>query len=149
MKLSRWLLFLSGLTSLSATAFEPFQVKDIRVDGIQRTEPGTVFSYLPVKVGDTLTEERAAEAVKSLYATGFFKDVRLEADGNVLVVTVVERPAISQIDFVGQKEFDKDKLRDALKQTGLAQGISPHSGIVRGPQRMITYDRPGWSARSS
>jgi outer membrane protein insertion porin family len=73
MKLQRWLLFLlSGLISLCASAFEPFQVKDIRVDGIQRTEAGTVFSYLPVKVGDTLTEERAAEAVKSLYATGFF-----------------------------------------------------------------------------
>jgi outer membrane protein insertion porin family len=122
MKLSRLLLLLSGFYSLSASAFEPFQVKDIRVEGIQRTEPGTIFSYLSVKVGDTLTEDKAAQAVRSLYATGFFKDVRLEADGNVLVVSVVERPAISEINFVGQKEFDKDKLRDALKQTGLAQG---------------------------
>ncbi len=122
MKLSRLLLFLSGLYSLSVAAFDPFQVKDIRIEGIQRTEPGTVFSYLPIKVGDTLNEDKAAEAVKSLYATGFFKDVRLEVDGNVLIVNVVERPAISQIDFVGQKEFDKDKLRDALKQTGLSQG---------------------------
>src|SRR5215471_3322434 len=122
MKLSRWLLLLSSLFSLSASAFEPFQVKDIRVEGIQRTEPGTIFSYLPVRVGDTLTEEKAAEAVRALYATGFFKDVRLEADGNVLVVSVLERPAISDINFIGQKEFDKDKLRDALKQTGLAQG---------------------------
>jgi len=139
MKLSRWLLFLSGLTSLSATAFEPFQVKDIRVDGIQRTEPGTVFSYLPVKVGDTLTEERAAEAVKSLYATGFFKDVRLEADGNVLVVSVVERPAISQIEFVGEKEFDKEKLRDALKQIGLAQGrIFDRSLLEKAEQELKT-----------
>src|SRR6185295_5358581 len=102
---------LSGLYSLHASAFEPFQVKDIRVEGVKRTEPGTVFSYLPVRVGDTLTEEKAADAVKALYATGFFKDVRLEADGDVLVVSVVERPAIAQIDFVGEKEFDKDKLR--------------------------------------
>jgi outer membrane protein insertion porin family len=122
MKLSRLLLLLSGFYSLSASAFEPFQVKDIRVEGIQRTEPGTIFSYLPVKVGDTLTEDKVAQAVRSLYATGFFKDVRLEADGNVLVVSVVERPAISEINFVGQKEFEKDKLRDALKQTGLSQG---------------------------
>jgi len=122
MSFVRLLLVLSGLYSLSASAFEPFQVKDIRVEGIQRTEPGTVFSYLPIKVGDTLTEEKAAEAIKSLYATGFFKDVQLEQDGNVLVVTLVERPAIAQIDFVGQKEFDKEKLRDALKQIGLAQG---------------------------
>ena len=139
MKLSRWLLLLSGLISLSASAFEPFQVKDIRVDGIQRTEAGTVFSYLPVKVGDTLTEERAAEAVKSLYATGFFKDVRLEAEGNVLVVSVVERPAISQIDFVGEKEFDKDKLRDALKQIGLAQGrIFDRSLLEKAEQELKT-----------
>ena len=115
MKLSRLLLLLSGFYSLSASAFEPFQVKDIRVEGIQRTEPGTIFSYLPVKVGETITDEKAAQAVRALYATGFFKDVRLEAEGNVLVVAVVERPAIAEINFIGEKEFDKDKLRDALK----------------------------------
>jgi outer membrane protein insertion porin family len=139
MKLSRWVLFISGLTSLSASAFEPFQVKDIRVEGIQRTEAGTVFSYLPIRVGDTLTDEKAAEAVKSLYATGFFKDVRLEADNGVLVVSVVERPAIAQIDFVGSKEFDKDKLRDALKQIGLAQGrIFDRSLLEKAEQELKT-----------
>jgi outer membrane protein insertion porin family len=139
MKLPGWLLLLSSLYSLSASAFEPFQVKDIRVEGIQRTEPGTVFSYLPVKIGDTLTEEGAAEAIKALYATGFFKDVRLEAEGNVLVVTVVERPAIAQIDFVGQKEFDKDKLRDALKHIGLAQGrIFDRSLLEKAEQELKT-----------
>jgi outer membrane protein insertion porin family len=139
MKLSGWLLLLSSLYSLSASAFEPFQVKDIRVEGIQRTEPGTIFSYLPIKVGDTLTEEKAAEAIKSLYATGFFKDVRLEADGDVLVVAVVERPAIAEITFVGQKEFDKDKLRDALKQIGLAQGrIFDRSLLEKAEQELKT-----------
>ena len=139
MNLSRLLLVLSGLYSLSASAFESFQVKDIRVEGIQRTEPGTVFSYLPIKVGDTLTEDKAAEAIKSLYATGFFKDIRLEQDGNVLVVSLVERPAIAQIDFVGQKEFDKDKLRDALKQIGLAQGrIFDRSLLEKAEQELKT-----------
>ncbi len=139
MKLSGWLLLLSSLYSLSASAFEPFQVKDIRVEGIQRTEPGTIFSYLPIKVGDTLTEEKAAEAIKSLYATGFFKDVRLEADGDVLVVAVIERPAIAEITFVGQKEFDKDKLRDALKQIGLAQGrIFDRSLLEKAEQELKT-----------
>ena len=139
MKRSCWLLLLSSLYSLSASAFEPFLVKDIRVEGIQRTEPGTVFSYLPVKIGDTLTEEGAAEAIKSLFATGFFKDVRLEAEGNVLVVSVVERPAIAQIDFVGQKEFDKDKLREALKHIGLAQGrIFDRSLLERAEQELKT-----------
>ena len=97
MKLSRLLFFISGFTSLTASAFEPFQVKDIRVEGIQRTEPGTIFSYLPVRVGETMTEDKAAQAIRSLYATGFFKDVTLEAEGGVLVVVVQERPAIAQI----------------------------------------------------
>ena len=139
MKRSCWLLLLSSLYSLSATAFEPFLVKDIRIEGIQRTEPGTVFSYLPVRIGDTLTEEGAAEAIKALFATGFFKDVRLEAEGNVLVVSVVERPAIAQIDFVGQKEFDKDKLREALKHIGLAQGrIFDRSLLEKAEQELKT-----------
>jgi outer membrane protein insertion porin family len=122
MKLLRLLLLLSLFGSLPASAFDPFQVKDIRIEGAQRTEPGTIFSYLPIKVGETLTDDKAAQAVRALYATGFFKDVRLEAEGNVLVVSVVERPAIADITFTGQKEFDKDKLREALKQTGLSQG---------------------------
>ncbi|MGH8678479.1 MAG: outer membrane protein assembly factor BamA [Burkholderiales bacterium] len=115
------LALLTGLHSFPAQAFEPFEVRDIRVEGIQRTEPGTVFTYLPIKVGERVTEERASAAVKALYATGFFKDVRLEAEGNVLVVVVQERPAIAQIDINGSKEFDKDKLKDALRQIGLAE----------------------------
>src|SRR5918995_2209728 len=99
-----------ALSSLPAQAREPFVVKDIRVDGIQRTEAGTVFSYLPVKVGDTLDDEKAAAAIKALYATGFFKDVRLESENGVLVVVVEERPAIAQISIIGAKEFEKDKL---------------------------------------
>ena len=114
-------VILSSLVSLSALAFEPFQVKDIRVEGIQRTEAGTVFSYLPVKVGDTVDEERATAAVKALYATGFFKDVRLEQDGDVLVVVVEERPAIAQISIAGSKDIDAKQLKEGLKQIGLAE----------------------------
>src|SRR5258708_39414709 len=88
---------LSSLVSLPSLAFEPFKVKDIRVEGIQRTEAGTVFSYLPIKIGDTVNEERVTAAVKALYATGFFNDVRLEADGDVLVVLIEGRPAIAQV----------------------------------------------------
>jgi outer membrane protein insertion porin family len=121
MKQCLLLLVLSSLVSLSALAFEPFQVKDIRVEGIQRTEAGTVFSYLPVKVGDTIDQERATAAVKALYATGFFKDVRLGQDGDVLVVVVEERPAIAQIAIAGSKEFDAKQLKEGLKQIGLAE----------------------------
>lgn len=104
-----------------ALAFEPFVVKDIRVEGIQRTEAGTVFSYLPVKVGERFTDEKASQAIKSLFATGFFKDVRIEVDNDVIVVVVDERPAISSIEFVGTKEFDKDTLKKGLKEVGLAE----------------------------
>ena len=114
------LLVLAG-TAL-AQSFAPFVVKDIRVEGLQRTEAGTVFSYLPVKVGETMTEEKAQQALRALFATGFFRDVRLEVENNVLVVLVEERPAIAQIDFVGVKEFDNDTLRKIMRETGLSEG---------------------------
>ncbi len=112
---------IAALFASPALAFEPFVVKDIRVEGIQRTEAGTVFSYLPVKVGERFSEDKAAQAIKALFATGFFKDVRLEVENDVIVVLVDERPAISQIDFVGIKEFEKDALKKGLKEVGLAE----------------------------
>ena len=105
-----------------AQDFAPFTVKDIRVEGLQRTEPGTVFSYLPVKVGETMNPEKARAALRALYATGFFQDVRLEVEGDVLVVFVRERPAIAQIDFSGMKEFDAETVRKVLRDLGLAEG---------------------------
>ncbi|HEV2611270.1 MAG TPA: outer membrane protein assembly factor BamA [Noviherbaspirillum sp.] len=104
-----------------ALAVDPFTVKDIRVEGIQRTEAGTVFSYLPVRVGETYTDEKGAAAIKALYATGFFKDVRIEVEGDVLVVMVEERPAIASVDFSGVKEFEKDQLTKSLKDIGLGE----------------------------
>ena len=104
-----------------AFAFEPFVIRDIRVEGVQRTEPGTVFSYLPVRVGDRITDEKASEAVKALFATGFFRDVRLEVEGDVLVVYVEERPAIASVDITGAKEFVKDTLKKVLREQGLAE----------------------------
>lgn len=121
MKLKTISLLLMSLYAASAAAIEPFVVKDIRVEGIQRTEAGTVFSYLPVKVGETLDDAKAAAAIKALFATGFFKDVRLETENGVLIVMLQERPAISQIDFVGLKEFTKEQLKDGLKQIGLTE----------------------------
>ncbi|MBC7943741.1 MAG: outer membrane protein assembly factor BamA [Burkholderiales bacterium] len=117
-------VFFSSLSfsiSFNAQAIEPFIVKDIRVEGIQRTEAGTVFSYLPIKVGDTVDDEKAAAAIKSLYATGFFKDVRLEAENGVLLVMVQERPAIASIEITGNKEFETEQLKTGLKQVGLAE----------------------------
>jgi outer membrane protein insertion porin family len=112
---------IAALLASPAFAFDPFTVTDIRVEGIQRTEAGTIFGYLPVKVGDTLTGDKASDAVKRLFATGFFKDVRLEIDGTVLVVLIEERPAIASIEFEGLKAFDKEQLRKGLKDVGLAE----------------------------
>ena len=130
-------VFLCACRILPVLAFEPFVVKDIRVEGVQRTDAGTVFNYLPIKVGDRVDDEKASAAVKALYATGFFRDVRLEVEGDVLVVIVQERPTISQIDIVGMKEFDKDTLKKALKDIGVAESrIFDRSALERAEQEL-------------
>src|SRR3972149_11064743 len=111
-------------------AFRSFVVKDIRVEGLQRTEPGTVFSSLPVKVGETMTEEKEQQALRALFATGFFRDVRLEVENDVLVVLVEERPAIAQVDFSGVKEFEGETLRKVLREMGLAEGRTFDRGAL-------------------
>jgi outer membrane protein insertion porin family len=105
---------LAAFFSAAAFAIQPFVIKDIRVEGAQRTEAGTVFSYLPIKVGESMDDDKAAAAIKALYATGFYSDVRLEVENDVLIVFLVERPAISQIDINGAKEFTKENLKDGL-----------------------------------
>ncbi len=107
----------------SAWAVEPFQLKDIRVEGIQRSDAGTVFASLPFRVGDTYTDEKGSAALRALFATGLFKDVRLEIDDGVVVVIVEERPVIANIDFRGLKEFDKDTLTKSLKDFGIGEGL--------------------------
>ena len=106
----------------SAFALDPFVIKDIRVEGLQRTEAGTVFNYLAVEVGDVMSDEKATKAIKSLYNTGFFKDVRIEAEGDVLIVTVQERASVAKIDFSGNKSFPSDKMLEGLKQIGITEG---------------------------
>ena len=122
MRLLAFVFCLVAAAGAWAQTFKPFVVRDIRVEGLQRTEPGTVFSYLPVKVGETMTEEKAQQALRALFATGFFKDVRLEVENDVLVVLVEERPAIAQVDFSGVKEFEGDTLRKVLREMGIAEG---------------------------
>src|SRR5947208_1729875 len=100
----------AALHAGSANAVEPFVVKDIRVEGLQRTDPGTVFASLPFRIGETYTDEKGAAALRALFATGLFKDVRIEVDNGVAIVIIDERPVIANIDFVGLKEFEKDAL---------------------------------------
>ena len=137
MKLKNLAGLIPLLYAASAVAIEPFVVKDIRVEGIQRTEAGTVFSYLPVKVGDKLDDEHAAAAIRALFATGFFKDVRLEMQQGVLIVLVRERPSIASIEINGVKDFPKDTLRDNLKSVGLADGrIFDKSALDKAEQEL-------------
>jgi outer membrane protein insertion porin family len=108
--------------SVAAWAVEPFTVRDIRIEGLQRVEPGTIFVSLPVRVGDLYNDDKGSSAIRSLFALGLFKDVRIEAQGDVLVVIVEERPTVGEVEFVGTKEFDKDVLKKALRDVGLADG---------------------------
>ncbi len=117
-------LAVAGVVTVASLAIaqESFVVRDIRVEGLQRTDPGTVFNYLGVKVGDRFDQAAASKAIKTLFETGFFRDVRVEAQDGVLIVTVIERPTVASIDIVGAKEFDKDTLKKALRDAGLADG---------------------------
>ena len=106
----------------AAWAVSPFTVRDIRIEGLQRVEPGTVFVSLPVRVGDVYNDEKGSSTIRALFDLGLFKDVRIEVSDDVLVIIVEERPTIAEVDFVGTKEFDKDVLKKALKDVGLADG---------------------------
>src|SRR3569623_818063 len=113
---------LASLSTFPAHAFTAFRIQDIRVEGLQRIEVGTVFNYLPVNVGDTLDEAREAEAVRALFKTGFFSDVRLQRAGDALIVVVEERPSINKVKLTGNKDIRSEELTDALKRIGLAEG---------------------------
>ncbi|WP_037587711.1 outer membrane protein assembly factor BamA [Stenoxybacter acetivorans] len=109
-----------GMSSL-ALAAEPFTIQDIRVEGLQRTEPTTVFSYLPVKVGDTFTDVEGENIIRNLYATGFFDDVRIETLGSQVLLTVVERPVISSLTIEGGKTIGNTDIQKNLAGFGLGQ----------------------------
>jgi len=118
---------LSALVSLvmvsqSAWAVDPFKVRDIRIEGLQRVEPGTVFISLPVQVGDTYTDDMGSTAIRTLFGLGLFKDVRIEVNGDVLVIVVEERPTVAGVEFVGTKEFDKEVLIKSMRDVGLGDG---------------------------
>ena len=115
-------LLAAAISGMSAWAVEPFKLKDIRVEGLQRIESGTVFASLPFRIGDMFNDELGAAAIRALFALGLFKDVRFDAQGDVLVVIVEERPSISEVEWVGLKEFDKDVLVKALKDVGISEG---------------------------
>ena len=121
---------IAAVAAPPARAVEPFVLTDIRVEGLQRTDPGTVFAALPFRVGDTYTDDKGAAALRALFATGLFKDVRIEIDGKVAVVLVEERPVIQTVTFVGLQEFDKDVLVKSLKDAGIGEGLPFDKALV-------------------
>ncbi len=117
------LLHILVLLCLSSIVMaETFTIEDIRVEGLQRISAGTVFNYLPVKVGDEMTDNDARGIIRSLFKSKYFNDVQVERDGNVLVIKVQERPAISSIELVGNKDMDSAELLKSLRDIGFGEG---------------------------
>lgn len=114
--------FIYLFSQMNVYAVQEFVIEDIRVEGLQRITPGTVFNYLPMKVGDTYDDQLSAEAVRALFKTGFFKDVRLERDGGILVIILEERPSIGSITLSGNEDIRSEDLIDSLRQIGFAEG---------------------------
>lgn len=110
------------LSALPAWAVEPFTLKDIRVEGLQRVEPGTVFASLPFRIGEQYNDDKGSTAIRSLFGLGLFTDVRLQINGDVLVVIVEERPTVADVSFSGIKEFDAEALKKSLRDVGLTEG---------------------------
>lgn len=130
----------TALLSIAGVAFaaaSDFVIKDIRIEGIARTEPGTVLSHLPFQVGDEFTSAKGNTAIHALYGSGLFRDVRLGRDGNVLVIEVQERPAVASINTQGIRAFDHSAIEQSLRDVGLAEGrIFDHAILDRADQEM-------------
>ncbi|HRL01409.1 MAG TPA: outer membrane protein assembly factor BamA, partial [Vitreoscilla sp.] len=116
--------------STAAWAVDPFTIQDIRIEGLQRTEPATIFSYLPVQVGDRFSDAQAQAIIKDLYATGFFDDVQVETMGNQVLLTVVERPVITDLRVGGGKAIKNDLIRTNLQNFGLATSQTYDEAIM-------------------
>ncbi len=115
-----------------------FTVGDIRVEGLERTSEGTVYNYLPVNIGDVLTPQRVREAVRALYATGFFRDVQLRREGTTLVVVVQERPSIESFEITGNKDIKTEDLQKSLRNVGLAAGKTFDRSVLEDVQQYLT-----------
>ncbi len=130
----RWVMacamFAAVLFAPAAHAVEPFVIKDIRIEGIQRTDPGSVFGALPFRIGDTYTDEKGATALRAMFSTGLFKDVRIEIEEQVVIIVVDERAIIATVSFVGLKEFEQDVLLKSLREAGIGEGLPFDRALV-------------------
>lgn len=120
--LPRFFAFLMGVVTCVALAADPFQVEDVRIEGLQRVEPGTVLANLPFRVGETYTDEKGALAIRRLYDLGLFNDVKVAVEGRIVKLVLQERPTIALVEFLGTVEFDKQALTKSMNAIGLAIG---------------------------
>lgn len=123
-------LVAAAVVATPARAVEPFTIGDIRIEGLQRGDPGSVFAALPFRVGDQYNDDKGAAALRALFATGLFKDVRIDIEGQVVVVVVEERALIASVNFLGLREFDKDTLAKALKENGISEGQPYDKAVI-------------------
>ncbi len=114
--------FSLGTASSELPDVNSFTIADIRIDGLQRIAAGTVFTYLPLQRGDAMTNARAGEAIRALYRTGFFEDVQIGRQGDIVVVTLTERPAINKLTLTGNKDIKTEDLQVGLNEIGLTEG---------------------------
>ena len=122
----------------AATAVPEFMVGNIRVEGLSRVSEGTVYNYLPVNIGDRVTPQRAREAIRALYDTGFFRDVELRRDGDTLIVAVLERPSIESFELQGNKDIKTEDLNKSLRNVGLATGKTFDRSVLEDVKQFLT-----------
>ncbi len=137
-------------SAASYAAFQPFVVRNFRVEGAQRISEGTIYNYLPINIGDTVDEQRLREAVRALFQTGFFQDFEFRKDGDTLVIVVLERPSIEEFTFAGNKDIKDDDLKKSLTNIGLAQGKIFDQSVLDEVTRSLTdeyYSRGKYAAK--
>ena len=133
-----WLFFACALSAGLAQAFDPWTVRNFRVEGAQRISEGTIYNYLPINIGDMLTDQRVQEAIRAIYSTGFFRDVEFRRDGDVLIIAVLERPSIEDFTISGNKDIETELLESSLRDVGLSGGRVFDQSVLEEVKQALT-----------
>ena len=151
-RLAQWALLSVGswFGTTAWAAFEPFVVRNFRVEGDQRIAEGTIYNYLPINIGDTVDERRLREAGRALFETGFFQDFEFRREDSTLVIVVLERPSILEFTFDGNKDIKDEDLEKVLAENGLATGKTFDRSVLEDVKQYLTdqyYSRGKYGVR--